>query len=206
MTNKDPELNRLKVFYGSSVLALRVSALVNILLIAAIGLLSYNLYAIHAQIRAWKPLVIRVNQAGNATPVDLVVDNDPATDLEVKVFCAQYIDNIQSFDAYALNRDVGLALDCTDQACAHQLLQYFQTDPQLQKYRQLHTTIQCTVNAVQILRSNPYEVRVDYTLTNMDSQQKRTWFALLTLKPSQRSFRNPFGLLVTGIRINTTVS
>ncbi|MGC8854669.1 MAG: VirB8/TrbF family protein [Halothiobacillaceae bacterium] len=201
----DTTLPRFKVFYSSSVLALRVSALVNLVLLAAVGLLSWNLYATRAQIASFKPLVIRVDQAGRAVPVDLTVSNDPATELEVKVFASQYVTNIASYDPYTLNRDLGLALRCTDEACGKQLVSYFQNDPQMKKLAQSRSVIQTHVTAVQILRTHPYEVRVEYTTENLQTGQQRTWYALLSLKDCPRSFDDPFGLLVTGVRLNTTI-
>jgi type IV secretory pathway TrbF-like protein len=201
----DTTLQRFKVFYSGSVLALRVSALTNIVLLAAAGLLSWNLYAAKAQIASFKPLVIRVDQAGKAEPVDLTVSNDPATELEVKVFAAQYVTEIASYDPYTLNRDMGLALRCTEDACGKQLVSYFQNDAQMKQLAASHAVIQTHVTAVQILRANPYEVRVEYTTENLQTGQKRTWYALLSLKDCVRSFDDPFGLLVTGVRLNTTI-
>ena len=63
MNQREP-LQRFKVFYGSSVLALRVSAFTNLVLVAAVASLVYNLHGTRAQMAAWKPLVIRVDQAG----------------------------------------------------------------------------------------------------------------------------------------------
>ena len=201
----DP-LKRLRVFYSSSILALRMSALTNVLLLGAIALLSYNLHSARAQFETWKPVVIRVDSTGKASPVDLVVADDPATELEVKVFSADYVNNIQSFDPHSLNRDLGLALGCTSDACARQLVAYFQESPDVAKYKQGHVIVQCTVTAVQLLRSGPWETRVEYRLTNLETQQARNWYALLTMENTKRTFHNPFGLLVTGVRISTTVS
>ena len=198
-------LQRFKVFYGSSVLALRVSAFANLVLVAAVALLVYNLHGTRAQMAAWKPLVIRVDQAGKAEPVDLTLADDPPTELEAKVFAADYIAKIASFDPHTLNRDLGLALQCTDEACARQLLTYFQADPEIKKLRDAGTVLQCRTNAVQILRTSPWEIRVEHTLTNFATSEPRAWYALLSLKPATRSFVNPFGLLVTGVRINTTI-
>lgn len=206
MSHAEEPLKRLRVFYGSSILALRVSALTNVLLLGAIGLLSYNLHAARAQLDTWKPVVIRVDAAGKACPVDLVVADDPASELEAKVFSADYVNNIQSFDPNSLNRDLGLALGCTSDACARQLVAYFQASPDIAQYKQTHAVIQCTVTAVQLLRSQPWETRVEYKLTNLETQQSRSWYALLTMENTKRTFHNPFGLLVTGVRISTTVS
>lgn len=198
-------LQRFKVFYGSSVLALRVSALANLVLVAAVALLVFNLIQARDRMASWKPLVIRVDRAGRAEPVDLTVAGDPATELEAKVFAADYVDKIASFDPHTLNRDLGLALGCTDQACARQLLKHFQEDPDLKKLKDAGAVLQCRTDAVQILRTNPWEVRVEYTLTNLATGESRPWYALLSFRPTARSFDNPHGLLVTGVRINTTV-
>ncbi|MGC8724852.1 MAG: VirB8/TrbF family protein, partial [Acidobacteriota bacterium] len=162
-------------------------------------------YATRAQIASFKPLVIRVDQAGRAVPVDLTVSSDPATELEVKVFASQYVTDIASYDPYTLNRDLGLALRCTEEACGKQLVSYFQNDPQMKKLALSHGVIQTHVTAVQILRTHPYEVRVEYTAENLQTGQQRTWYALLSLKDCPRSFDDPFGLLVTGVRLNTTI-
>lgn len=206
MTRNNEPLQRLKVFYGSSVLALRVSALANVILVAAIALLVYNLHEARAQMAAWKPVVIRVDAAGKAEPVDLVLANDPPSELEAKVFASDYINKIASCDPHTLNRDLGLALDCTETNCAKQLLSYFQSDPELKKLHDSGAVLQCRTNAVQILRTSPWEIRVDYTLTSFYTGESRHWYALLSLSNTKRSFANPFGLLVTGVRINTTIS
>ena len=198
-------LQRFKAFYSSSILALRVSAFANLILLAVIGLLVFNLFGARAQMASWKPLVIRVDRAGKAEPVDLALADDPATELEAKVFASDYINKIASFDPYTLNRDLGLAFACTDENCARQLLQYFQNDAELKKLRETNTVLQCHTNAVQILRTNPWEIRVEYTLTNFNTNESRSWYALLSLKTAKRTFANPFGLLVTGVRINTTI-
>ena len=65
---------------------------------------------------------------------------------------------------------------------------------------------QCNRFPVQLLRSSPWETRVEYKLTNLETQQSRSWYALLTMENAKRTFHNPFGLLVTGVRISTTVS
>jgi type IV secretory pathway TrbF-like protein len=205
MTASHEPLQRFKVFYSSSVLALRVSAFANLVLVTAVALLVYNLYGTRAQMASWKPLVIRVDQAGKAEPVDLTLTNDPPTELEAKVFAADYINNIASFDPYTVNRDLGLAINCTDEACARQLVTHFQSDPEIKKLRESNAVLQCKTNAVQILRTDPWEIRVEYTLTNLATGEPRAWYALLSLKPATRSFNNPFGFLVTGVRINTTL-
>jgi type IV secretory pathway TrbF-like protein len=205
MASQQEPLQRFKVFYSSSVLALRVSAFANLVLLVAIGLLVFNLYGARAQMASWKPLVIRVDHAGKAEPVDLALADDPATELEAKVFASDYINKIASFDPHTLNRDLGLAFACTDENCARQLLQYFQNDADLKKLRDTNTVLQCRTNAVQILRTNPWEIRVEYTLTNFSTNEARSWYALLSLKTATRTFSNPFGLLVTGVRINTTI-
>ena len=204
MPSSEP-LQRFKAFYGSSILALRVSAFANLVLIAAVALLVVNLHGARAQMASWKPLVIRVDQAGRAEPVDLTLADDPATELEVKVFASDYINEIASFDPHTLNRDLGLAFACTDEACARQLLQHFQNDPELKKLKESGTVLQCRTTAVQVLRANPWEVRVEYTLTNFATGESRAWYALLSLKNTTRTFHDPFGLLVTGVRINTTI-
>jgi len=203
-------LQRLRVFYGSSILALRISALVNLILVATVCLLCYTLYQIRAQVHEWKPLVVRVDQVGNAVPVDLTVDNEPGTELEAKVFAAEYVTRIQSYDPNNVNHDMGLALGCTDPACARQLINYFNADPTFAKLKDQQHIVQCRVNAVQTIRANqadtsPWELRVDYTLTNLVTNEVRHWYALLTAKTTSRSFTNPFGLLVTGVRLSTTV-
>ena len=205
MTSQREPLQRFKAFYGSSILALRVSAFANLVLLAAVGMLVFNLYGARAQMASWKPLVIRVDRAGKAEPVDLAVADDPATELEAKVFASDYINKIASFDPHTLNRDLGLALACTDEACARQLLQHFQNDAEIKKLRDTNTVLQCRTNAVQILRTNPWEIRVEYTLANFSTNESRNWYALLSLRNATRSFSNPFGLLVTGVRINTTI-
>lgn len=205
MTTQNEPLQRFKVFYGSSVLALRVSAFANLVLVAAVALLVFNLHQARAQMAAFKPLVIRVDQAGKAEPVDLTLTDSPASELEAKVFAADYIDKIASFDPHTLNRDVGLALACTDEACARQLLGFFQADPEIKRLKESGAILQCRTQAVQILRTDPWEVRVEYTLNNLGTNEPRAWYALLSLKPTARSFSNPFGLLVTGVRINTTL-
>mgnify|MGYP001765896088 CR=1 FL=1 len=205
MTKQQEPLQRFKAFYSSSILALRVSAFANFVLLAAIGFLVFNLFSARAQMASWKPLVIRVDRAGKAEPVDLALADDPATELEAKVFASDYINKIASFDPHTLNRDLGLALSCTDEGCARQLLQHFQSDAEIRKLRDTNTVLQCRTNAVQILRTSPWEIRVEYSLTNLGTSETRDWYALLSLKPATRSFNNPFGLLVTGVRINTTI-
>lgn len=205
MTTQNEPLQRFKVFYSSSVLALRVSAFANLVLVAAVALLVYNLHEARTQMAAFKPVVIRVDQAGKAEPVDLTLADSPASELEAKVFAADYIDKIASFDPHTLNRDLGLALSCTDEACARQLLSHFQADPEFKKLKDAGAVLQCNTNAVQVLRTSPWEVRVEYTLTNLANNEARSWYALLSMKPAIRSFNNPFGLLVTGVRVNTTI-
>lgn len=205
MTTSTEPLQRFKVFYGSSVLALRVSAFANLVLIAAVGLLVLNLYQSRTQLAGFRPLVIRVDQAGKAEPLDLALADSPASELEAKVFAAGYIDRIASLDPHTLNRDLGLALACTDEACGRQLVGLFQADPELKRLRESGAVLQCRTQAVQILRTDPWEVRVEYTVTNLATNEPRAWYALLSLKPAPRSFSNPFGLLVTGVRINTTL-
>ena len=205
MTTQNEPLQRFKVFYSSSVLALRVSAFANLVLVAAVALLVFNLYQARAQMAAFKPVVIRVDQAGKAEPVDLTLSDSPASELEAKVFAADYISKIASFDPHTLNRDLGLALSCTDEACARQLVGLLQSDPEIKRLKESGAVLQCRTQAVQILRTTPWEVRVEYTLTNLATNEPRAWYALLSLKPAARSFSNPFGLLVTGVRINTTL-
>lgn len=201
----DEPMTRLKVSYGSSILALRISALTNLVLLAAMGFLTYSLYTMRAQVHEWKPLVIRVSDAGKADPVDLIVDNNPASELEAKVFAAGWITDTQSFDPNNANSDIGRALACTDAACAKQLVNYYQTNTEFQKLRTSRALVQCHTNSVQTIRTDPWEIRVDYTLSNFATNETRTWYALLTLKATSRSFSNPYGLLVTGVRINTTL-
>ena len=199
------QLTRLKAFYTSSGLALRVSALANLALVAALGFTSFSLHTVKAKIADWKPLVIRVDEAGRAAPVDISVIDSPASELEIKVFSAEYVSRIQSYDPYTLNRDIGLAMTCTEETCSRQLINHFQRDPDFQALKKSGAIVQCSVTSVQILSAAPLEIQVNYNLENMQTQETRKWFAVLTARPTKRTFYNPFGLLVTGVRINTTI-
>lgn len=202
-------LQRLRVFYASSVLALRLSAVMNLVLVATVLALVFTVVQMRAQIRQWKPLVIRVDQAANAVPVDLTVDNDPATELEAKVFAGQYIGLIQSYDPNTINRDMQLALSNTDPACSRALVNYFNADPVVAKLKEEKHIVQCRVNAVRTLHtgsnSSAWELLVDYTVTDLTTGEHRDWYATLSAKLASRSYTNPFGLIVTGVRISTTV-
>lgn len=185
--------------------ALRVSALANVVLILSLAAMAYTLHDIRSQVSTWKPVVIRVDEAGTAVPIDLTTATAPATEVEVKAFCGQYVEWIQSYDPHNLNRDLGRAFACTVPETAQQLANYFRSDPAVQQLQRTGALVDCHLEAVQILHNSPWEVQVTYTLTNTSTSQKTKWYALLTLKPTERSFNDPFGLLVTGVRINNAI-
>lgn len=203
--NTATEIKRLNSFYGGSMTALRVSAIANVVLFLALAAMAYTLHDIRAQVSTWKPVVIRVDQTGTAVPIDLTTTTSAATDIEVKSFCGQYVEWIQSYDPHNLNRDLGRAFACTTPETAQQLANYFRNDPQVQQLQRTGALLDCHVEAVQILHNNPWEVQVTYSLTNTNNSQTTKWYALLTLKSSERSFNNPFGLLATGVRINNAI-
>jgi type IV secretory pathway TrbF-like protein len=203
--NTATEIKRLNAFYGGSMTALRVSALANVVLILSLAAMAYTLHDIRSQVSTWKPVVIRVDEAGTAVPIDLTTATAPATEVEVKAFCGQYVEWIQSYDPHNLNRDLGRAFACTVPETAQQLANYFRSDPAVQQLQRTGALVDCHLEAVQILHNSPWEVQVTYTLTNTSTSQKTKWYALLTLKPTERSFNDPFGLLVTGVRINNAI-
>ncbi|MEJ2368901.1 MAG: VirB8/TrbF family protein [Acidobacteriota bacterium] len=192
---------RLKAFFAGNLLALRVSAAANLALLGAVVILGLTLHGINAQVKRWQPVVIRVDKAGSALPVDLTVDKHPASLLEAKAFSAQYIEDLQSFDPNNLNRDMGRALAVTGRKCRTQLVQYFRTDAGFHKLVAESSLVFCHVEAVQLVARHPMEMQITYRLQNLKDNTTSHWYALLTLKHAPRSFTNPFGLLVTGVRI-----